>query len=262
MELTVAEKLDLLLALQEVDSKRDELLKVRGSLPEEVRDLEDELAGFQTRISKFEGDIAELNADIAHQRAKYKEAGLQIKKLEDYQNNVRNMREFEVIKKEVESLQLDQQLAEKYMREAEAKIMLKQKDIEDVKARVDERDQDLANKRAELDNLIKESEEDEVKIMKERNTLIKKIDERLLFSYDRLRNNARNGLAVVKVKRDACGGCYNTVPPQRQADIREKKKIIVCEHCGRVLAAVESIAVQEAAPAPRGRAARAAAATA
>lgn len=239
MEITVPQKLDALLELQRIDSQIDELLKIRGDLPEEVRDLEDELAGYETRIGKFKAEIDELNQEIQNNKSGIKESEKLIKKYQEQQNNVRNNREFEAISKEMESQELDIQLFEKKNRELLFRVEKKNLEIEEIESRLSGRVADLEAKKGELDSIIAESTEDEKKLRLERDEAASRIEERLMYSYNRIRQNSVNGLAVVMVRRGACGGCFNQVPPQRQADIREKKKIIVCEHCGRVLADVE-----------------------
>jgi len=246
MEATVAQKLEALSKLQSIDSQLNELKKVRGALPEEVMDLEDELAGYQTRIQKYNDEAADLELNIANNKTAIKDAEKLIAKYEEQQMNVRNNREYDAITKEVELQQLEIQILEKRIKEAFEKIEGKKAEIDETKGVMDERQKDLESKKGELDQLVAESEDDEKKLLKSRNTASKGIEERLFKSYDKVRNNARNGLAVVDVKRGACGGCFNVVPPQRQADIREKKKIIVCEHCGRILADVEEEVVVEA----------------
>jgi len=244
MEATVSQKLDTLLKIQSLDSNLDEIVRMRGDLPEEIRDLEDELAGFETRIGKFDSEINTLNEEIANRKNSIKECEKLIKKYQDQQTNVRNNREYDAISKEIELQQLEMQLADKKIKEAGIKIDTRNSEIALIKASLEDRNKDLANKKGELDLLIAESKEEETKILKEREKVQKVLDERLYVSYNRLRTNLKNGLAVVMVKRDACGGCFNTVPPQRQADIKEKKKIIVCEHCGRVLADVDSPVIE------------------
>ena len=239
MELTVAQRLDLLLKLQEIDSNLDEIRKIRGDLPEEVRDLEDDIEGLETRISKYNKEVAELDDEIGRHKSAKKESEKLIVRYKDQQMNVRNNREFDAISKEVELQQLEIELSEKKIRETEVRIKLKKEEIEVTSAALSERKEDLVAKKQELDVLISESEDDEAKLNQTREAQAAKIEDRLYKSYTKLRNNSGNGLAVVPVKRGACGGCFNTVPPQRQADIREKKKIIVCEHCGRILADVE-----------------------
>jgi len=241
MENTVAKKLESLDKLQKVDSKIDDIKKVRGALPEEVRDLEDEIAGLETRVTKFHTDLENLETGIEEKRGGIKTSETLIKKYEEQQMNVRNNREFDAITKEMELQALEIQVSEKRIKEAFIKIEAKKEEIEAAKAVIEEKNQDLKAKKQELDTLIAESEADEIKLEKERKRASKPIDERLLIAYNRLRDNAKNGLAVVAVQRHACGGCFNIVPPQRQADIKEKKKIIVCEHCGRILSSVELV---------------------
>ena len=245
MEITVAQKLEALLKLQQIDSHLHEILKVRGDLPEEIRDLEDELAGFETRISKYTNELSAIDEDIANRKLAIKDSEKLIKKYEEQQMNVKNNREFDAITKEVELQQLEIQISEKKIKESGAKIAQKQADIEKTTESLNERRKDLDAKKAELNVIISESIEEEDKLKKERESATKVVEERLLASYNRIRSNAANGLAVVLVKRDACGGCFNTVPPQRQADIKERKKIIVCEHCGRILGGVEVPVVAE-----------------
>jgi predicted nucleic acid-binding Zn-ribbon protein len=248
MESTVSQKLDALMALQKIDSQIDELIKIRGDLPEEVRDLEDELAGYETRIGKFKVEIEELQTEVTKGKQAMKDAEKLIKKYQEQQTNVRNNREFEAISKEIESQELDIQLFEKKNKEVLYKAERKSVEIAEIEAKMKERKADLEAKKGELDTIIAESTEEEKKLRLQAEEAANKIEERLMYSYRRIRSNSINGLAVVKVRRGACGGCFNQVPPQRQADIREKKKIIVCEHCGRVLADVEVIEEVIAAP--------------
>lgn len=245
MEQTVEQKLESLVKLQTIDSQIDEIKKVRGDLPEEVRDIEDEIIGIQTRIGKFNDDVKEFEDMIASQKIAIKDAEKFIKKYEEQQSNVRNNREFDAISKEIESQQLDIQIAEKKIKECAYKIELKKKDIASTDASLESRKADLAVKKTELDVIVSEGEEEINKLTKTRDGAQKNVDARLLMSYNKLRNNYRNGLSVVMVKRDACGGCFNQVPPQRQAEIKEKKKIIVCEHCGRILSGVETVVFVE-----------------
>lgn len=261
MEISVAQKLELLVNLQQIDSQVDEITKVRGDLPMEVQDLEDELAGYDTRVSKFQGEISGIKDENSATKTKIKDSDKLIARYKEQLQNVKNNREYEAIEKEIETLELDIQLYEKKIKESNVKIEAREKEIESVRHIISERTKDLASKKAELEVLIKESQTDEQALKVKRDEASGLIDERLLFSYNRLRNNASNGLAVVNVRRGACGGCFNVVPPQRQADIREKKKIIVCEHCGRILADVELLAEVEAPVRGRGAAAAAAAAS-
>ncbi len=248
MENTVAKKLDALIKLQSIDSELDELIKIRGALPDEVMDLEDEIAGYQTRIDKQNADLEELETSIANNKTAIKDAEKLIKKYEEQQMNVRNNREYDAISKEMELQQLEIQILEKRIKEAYGEIEVQKEEIDKTKETLSERGKDLDSKKQELEVISKESSDDEAKLNKQRNTASKNVEERLLNSYNKLRNNMRNGLAVVSVKRGACGGCFNIVPPQKQAEIRERKKIIVCEHCGRILADVEDEIVEEAKP--------------
>ncbi len=248
MENTVAKKLEALEKLQALDSKIDEIKKVRGALPEEVQDLEDEIAGYQTRIEKQGDELKELEDSITANKDAIKDAEKLIKKYEEQQMNVRNNREYDAITKEMELQQLEIQILEKRIKEAHEKIDAKKEEIEETKANLSEREKDLKSKKEELDSIVKESEADEEKMEKDRSKATKGVEERLLKSYEKIRSNMRNGLAVVPVKRGACGGCFNVVPPQKQAEIREKKKIIVCEHCGRILSDVEDVIEEEVKP--------------
>lgn len=248
MENTVAKKLEALEKLQAVDSKIDEVKKVRGALPEEVQDLEDEIAGYQTRIDKQAEEKKEMEDAIASNKTAIKDAEKLIKKYEEQQMNVRNNREYDAITKEVELQGLEIQILEKRIKEAYEKIESKEEESAKTKEILSEREKDLNSKKDELNAIVQESEVDEQKMTKERAKAAKAVDERLLKSYDKVKANMRNGLAVVSVKRGACGGCFNVVPPQKQAEIRDKKKIIICEHCGRILADVEDVIEEEVKP--------------
>ncbi len=248
MENTVAKKLESLVKLQNIDSSKDELLKIRGALPDEVMDLEDEITGYQTRVEKQNQDLADLEQNIENNKTAIKDAEKLIKKYEEQQMNVRNNREYDAITKEVELQQLEIQILEKRIKEAYAKIDLKKEEIDVTANTLSERSKDLESKKNELDTITSESEADEAKLLKDREKASKAVEDRLLIAYNKIRNNMRNGLAVVPVNRGACGGCFNVVPPQKQAEIREKKKIIVCEHCGRILSDVEDEVTEEEAP--------------
>jgi hypothetical protein len=248
MESPVAQKLEAILNLQNIDSRLDAIFKVRGALPEEVQDLEDEIIGYETRLSKFNADISSMEDEIKKYKDSIKESEKLIKKYQDQQMNVRNNREYDAITKELELQDLEIQVYKKKITETQVRIESKQKDIEALSETLKDRQKDLDQKKGELDTIVSESENEEKKLKNDREKASKKVDERLIKSYDKIRNNAKNGLAVVLVKRGACGGCFNIVPPQRQAEIRERKKIIVCEHCGRILAGVEDEIVEEPAP--------------
>ena len=240
-ETTIAQKLEALLKLQTIDSALDNIKKVRGDLPEEVRDLEDEIIGMETRLSKFQQEIETLDEQISSYKNAKKESEKLIIKYKEQQMNVRNNREFEAISKEVELQGIEMEIADKRIKEIDFKVLNKNDEVAGVESALFERKKDLEIKQKELELIIAESEEDEQKSLKDREKAMKIVDARLLKSYEKLRDNARNGLAVVMVKRGACGGCFSSVPPQRQTDIKDKKKIIVCEHCGRVFAGVEDV---------------------
>lgn len=255
MESTVAQKLEALTKLQSIDSQLDEIMKVRGALPDEVMDLEDEVAGYETRVGNHESAIEELELAISNHKTGIKDAEKLIAKYDEQQMNVRNNREYDAITKEVELQQIEIQILEKRIKETHAKIEAKNEEVKGTKHTLDERRKDLENKKSELDSLSSESQDEETKLNKNREKAASAIDERLLNSYNKLRGNARNGLAVVPVKRGACGGCFNVVPPQKQAEVRDKKKLIICEHCGRILADVEEVIVEEKKPTRRRKAA-------
>ncbi len=248
MESTVAQKLEAILNLQKIDSRLDAIVKIRGALPEEVQDLEDEIIGYETRLDKFNNDIATLDDDIKRYKENIKESEKLIKKYQEQQMNVRNNREYDAITKELELQDLEIQVSKKKITEAQIRIEGKNKDVEELSEILKERKKDLTTKQEELTTIISESKSEETKLSTDRDKAAKKIEDRLFKSYNKIRENAKNGLAVVMVKREACGGCFNIVPPQRQADIREKKKLIVCEHCGRILAGVEDEIEEDTTP--------------
>jgi predicted nucleic acid-binding Zn-ribbon protein len=241
-EVTVADKLDALYELQKIDSEIDRIRTIRGELPLEVQDLEDEILGLETRISKFEEEIKELETEILDRKNASKDSETAIAKYKEQQNNVRNNREFESLAKEIEFQELEIKLHEKKSKEAKAKIENKAEILAEAKERFEFRAGDLKTKKAELDEIVSETQKEEEELVKSSDSAKKKIDERLLTAYERLRGNAKNGLAVVQIERDACGGCFNKIPPQRQLDIQSKRKVIVCEHCGRILVPSSDIA--------------------
>jgi predicted nucleic acid-binding Zn-ribbon protein len=234
-DITVEEKLLSLFKLQLVDTQIDKIRIVRGELPLEVQDLEDELAGLQTRIANLEDEVGQLDQSIKDKKNAITEAVNLIKKYEAQQGNVRNNREFDSINKEIEYQTLDIQLSEKRIKEFKAAIDAKNDLIEQSKITLADRTNDLEHKKAELADIVAETEKDEQLLIEQSNVAAEKIEERLYTAYKRVRSNAINGLAVVAIQRDACGGCFNKIPPQRQMDIRLRKKIIVCEYCGRIL---------------------------
>ena len=232
---TVEQKLALLFQLQETDSKIDEIQRLRGELPLEVKDLEDELEGLETRNAKSKEDIAQKEKDIATKKEEIKDAQAQVKKYEQQQMEVRNNREYEAITKEVEFQKLNVELFEKRIREYSNDVENRKVMLENLQAKYNERKLDLEAKRNELDSIISETKAEEDQLKADTENISRNIEERLLTAYKRLRKNAHNGVAVATVERDACGGCFNKIPPQRQLDIKSHKKIIVCEYCGRIL---------------------------
>jgi len=238
-EVTIADKLDALYALQMIDSEIDRIRTIRGELPLEVQDLEDEIIGLQTRIDKMAEELKDLETEISDRKLASKDSEIAITKYKERQDNVRNNREFESLAKEIEFQELEIKLHEKKTKEARYKIDLKNETLTEATDRLNSKQGDLDIKQSELDAIISETQKDEDRLTKASNDAKKKIETRLVFAYDRLRQNAKNGLAVVQVMRGSCGGCFNKIPPQRQLDIVTKKKIIVCEHCGRVLVPVE-----------------------
>jgi predicted nucleic acid-binding Zn-ribbon protein len=234
-EVTVAEKLDALYQLQKIDSEIDRIRTVRGELPLEVQDLEDELLGLETRLNKLQDEVKEIEQDILDRKNATKDAEVAIAKYKEQQNNVRNNREYESLEKEIEFQGLEIKLHEKRSKEAKFTLTNKVEILDQTKAKYELRKSDLDSKKAELDEIIAETQKEEDALQTKSDAAKKNIEERLLTAYTRLRTNAKNGLAVVPVDRDSCGGCFNKIPPQRQLDIQSKRKIIVCEHCGRVL---------------------------
>lgn len=234
-ELTIEERLKALYDLQKVSSEIDKIRTLRGELPLEVQDLEDEIAGLETRVSNLDEEVKKLSDAIVAKKNEIKDSELQIKKYEGQQSTVRNNREFDAISKEIEFQNLEKELSEKRIKEYTVE-MKKKKELSDAsKNIIKERQVDLEAKKGELDTIIAETHQDEENLVAKAEEVSKSIDERLLSAFNRIRGNAHNGLAVVTVQRDACGGCFNKIPPQRQLDIRLRKKIIVCEYCGRIL---------------------------
>ena len=237
VDYSMQEKILALYELQKIDSKIDEINKVKGELPLEVQDLEDEMAGMTTRIEHVNAEIEELNSLIKQRKREVDQAKIMIGNYKEQQNNVRNNREFDAITKEIEYQELEIELAEKRLKEYAAGIKAKKLQLEEAENLSKERAADLAAKKAELESIEVETAPQVAEYEAQRERVLAKIDERLLAAYERIRRNVRNGLAVVTVKRDACGGCFNRIPPQRQVEIRQGKKIIICEYCGRILVA-------------------------
>ncbi|MBK6541627.1 MAG: hypothetical protein IPG10_10195 [Flavobacteriales bacterium] len=234
-EITIAEKLVELYRLQVIDSKVDRIRTQRGELPLEVQDLEDEVAGLETRRTKLDEELKELETSVADRLNMIKDAKASIKKYEAQQAKVRNNREYDSLSKEIEFQNLEIQLAEKRIKETKAQIETKKVVVDESTALCKERKKDLDHKKKELDDIVAETEKEEKALMKKVEQTSSHVEERLLSAYRRIRTNARNGLAVVPVERGSCGGCFNSIPPQRHLDISSHKKIIVCEHCGRIL---------------------------
>ena len=242
---TVEEKLKSLYQLQLIFSEIDRIKTLRGELPLEVEDLEDEVAGLRTRIANFAADIENLRLEENKRKAKIEEAKAMIEKYTEDQNNVRNNREYDLLAKEIEFQRLEVEFCEKKLRQYAAEQKNKQEEIARTEGLLEERLKDLEEKKAELDEIVSETKEEEEKLRERAKALEATIEPRLLQSFKRIRKNTRNGLGVVYVQRDACGGCFNKIPPQRQLDVKMRKKIIVCEYCGRILIDPELAGVKE-----------------
>ncbi len=234
-EISVEDKLKALYQLQQVDTSIDKIKTLRGELPLEVQDLEDEIAGLETRISNYDEEVSNLEQSINAKKQEILNAQALIKKYEDQQNNVRNNREYDSLSKEIEYQTLEIELCNKKINEFTSTKQEKSEMIEVAKSTLEERKSDLESKKGELDEIVDDTKKEEENLNNRSEDIQKLIEPRLLAAYKRIRGNARNGLAVVKVERDACGGCFNNIPPQRQLDIKSRKKIIVCEYCGRIL---------------------------
>ncbi|WP_131538205.1 zinc ribbon domain-containing protein [Pedobacter nototheniae] len=235
MEQTVEQKLKALYELQNIHTKIDKIRQVRGELPMEVADLEDDVLGLETRIQKIKGELDDLEDSIVTRKNTIKDAQAAIKRYDTQLKEVKNNREYDALTKEIEIQGLDIQVSEKKIKEHGFEITSKTEIYEAAKAELEGRKKDLDVKKAELDVITAETEKEEQDLQKKADKSEPLIEERLLVAYKRLRKNAVNGLAVVTIDRDSCSGCFNQIPPQRQLDIRQRKKIIVCEHCGRIL---------------------------
>jgi len=234
-ELSVEQKLNNLYQLQLMLSEIDKIKTLRGELPLEVQDLEDEVAGLQTRIQNFQLDIKDIEATIGQQKIKISDSNALITRYKEQLDNVRNNREFDSLSKEVEFQGLEVELAEKKIREFTGESKLLNEEIQKSKTLLDDRQADLKMKKEELDEIVSETKIQEEQLREKAKQLETTIEARLLTAFKRIRKSARNGLGVVYIQRDACGGCFNKIPPQRQLDIKLRKKIIVCEHCGRIM---------------------------
>ena len=239
-EMSVEAKLAALYDLQQVDAEIDKIKILRGELPLEVQDLEDEIEGLQTRVNNIDTEAKIQQESISKKNNEIASAQSMIKKYEEQQNNVRNNREFDSLSKEIEFQTLEIELAEKRKKEFSEQVEAKNIQINESKAILEERQGDLRDKKLELDEIIADTKKEEELLDKKREGITKIIEPRLFTAYDKIRNNARNGLAVVTVERNACGGCFNKIPPQRQLDIASRKKVIVCEYCGRILVDTDS----------------------
>ena len=234
-DFSVEEKLTAVLGLQKIDSKIDDIKTLKGELPMEVKDLEDEIAGLQTRINNIDAEIGNINTFIEEKTNAKKDALALIKKYEKQQDNVKNNREFEAISKEMEMQELEVKLNDKHIKDA----TYEQRDRTNSRLKTEEKiqvvEESLKVKRTELEKITADTDKEEKALAKKSEEAKEKVDPRLLSAYERIRSSYRNGLAVVPILRDSCGGCFNVIPPQRQSEIRQHKKIIVCEHCGRIL---------------------------
>lgn len=234
-EYSVEEKLTSLVTLQKIESKLDEIHILKGELPMEVADLEDEIQGLHARQLRIEEEINGVTEFIEQKKESIKEAQALIKKYEKQSANVKNNREFEAINKEIEMQQLEVKLAEKHIKDATEEIAEKVQALEKAKKAIANKEGVLNTKKGELEKIIAANEKEEKHFNKLAAEAKENVDPRLLASYDKIRKNYRNGLAVVPVERDACGGCFNAIPPQKQSEIRQRKKVMVCENCGRIL---------------------------
>ncbi|KJF44685.1 zinc ribbon domain-containing protein [Draconibacterium sediminis] len=234
-DISVEEKLRALHELQSVVSEVDKIKTLRGELPLEVQDLEDEIAGLKTRLVNLDDEVKNLDTSINNKKIAIKDSQALIVKYTEQQNNVRNNREFDSLSKEIEFQNLEIELSEKRIKEFTAEMAQKKEAITASKEQLKEREEDLDRKKNELSEITEETKIEEEKLKAKSEKIESFIEPRLLGAFKRIRKNARNGLAVVTIQRDACGGCFNKIPPQRQMDIASRKKIIVCEYCGRIL---------------------------
>ena len=242
-ELTVEEKLKALYDLQQKLSEIDAIKTLRGELPQEVQDLEDEIAGLHTRVSRYEEDIMTQKNELAHHRGIKEQAEALIKKYTADQDNVRNNREYDYLTKEIEYQTLNIELSEKKMNEAARRIEALQVEIDKAKEMYTDREHALEEKKNELNEIVSENKQKEETLREKAKKQENKIEERLLTAFKRIRKNTRNGLGIVVVQRNACGGCFNRIPAQRQMEIKMHKKVIVCEYCGRILIDPELVGI-------------------
>ena len=232
---SVEDRLKALYQLQIIDSEVDKIRIVRGELPLEIEDLEDLIAGLMIRLEKLVGELELVNTDLLAKKNSIADATVLVEKYEKQLKNIKNNREFSSLTKELEYKGLEIQLNEKHIAELQAKVIHKDEVINESKLQIKDREEELSVKNKELAAIVKETEKEEKDLLKRSDKAQVVIEERILTAYSRIRNKVKNGLAVVSVDRDACGGCFNQIPPQRQLDIQMHKKVIVCEHCGRIL---------------------------
>ncbi|MBP5316741.1 MAG: hypothetical protein IKN88_08595 [Bacteroidales bacterium] len=236
---SMEEKLRTLYKIQQADTAIDKIHLLRGELPLEVQDLEDDIAGLHTRISNTQAEIKDAEKYISDLKAKIEECKVLVEKYEEQSKKVMNNREYESITRQIEFQQLEQEASEKHIRETNLLLAEKAALLDETRKALEGREIDLSNKKAELEQIITETAKEEEQLEAHKEDLAKKIDERMYVAYNRVRNSCKNHLAVVTVKRGACGGCFNQIPPQRQLDIAQNKKIIICEYCGRILVSPE-----------------------
>ncbi len=234
-ELTVEDQLRNLFKLQQIHSEIDQIHTLKGELPMEVQDLEDEIAGLETRVGKLTKEQDDMNDHIGQLKVAKKEADALVKKYEKQQNNVKNNREYDALTKEIELQSLEMQLCDKKMKDTEAEIGMKASYMEESTKAVEEKKKDLEVKKVELEKIIGETDDKEKKLGNKAKRSSKDIEDRFLAAFDRIRTTYKNKLAVATIERDSCGGCFAVIPPQRQLEIRQRKKVLVCEHCGRIL---------------------------
>ena len=234
-EFSIEDKLKALYQLQSIDSEIDKIRTVRGELPLEVQDLEDDLKGLETRINKIDLDIEENEKFVASRKLAIKESEELVKKYNDKLGSIKNNREYDSLSKEIEFQNLEIELANKKIKDSLAKIEFLNESKQATSEKFNDKQEIFLEKKKELENIVSETEKEEKSLLNKSEKAEKVVEERLLSAYKRIRQNSRNGLAVVSIDRDACGGCFSKIPPQRQLDIRTHKKIIVCEHCGRIL---------------------------
>lgn len=235
MEATIEQKLKALYKLQSIDSEIDNIKALRGELPLEVSDLEDDIAGMETRHENLGNEVKEIESTISNNKIKIKESQALIKKYETQLTNVKNNREYDALNKEIELQNLEIQAAEKRIKDLQSEVKYKSEIVTNLQEEIEGRKVDLSNKKGELDTIIEDTEKEEKELEKQRTKASEVIEDRLMAAYLRIRTNMRNGIGVARIDRDSCNGCFASIPPQRQIDIKQRKKITVCESCGRIL---------------------------